>query len=397
MEQVAEECRVNLVAYTITHHTRQSAMGLPFITEKTFDGRRTSVTEYTMSEIVASVYEKIEETGIREGILFLDEINCVSETLAPAMLQFLQCKSFGTHRIPEGWLIAAAGNPPEYNRSVREFDVVTLDRVKKIEVEPDFAVWKEYAYQEGIHQAVIAYLTARPGYFYQMESTVDGRYFATPRGWEDLSSMLKIYEKLGKPMDAETAAQYIQFPRIARDFAAYLELYRKYEGDYQAEKILEGQIPERLLKKAAAGRFDEKLSIVSLLISGLNAGFRRLCLLEDSLEENYETLKRKKAAGQGDSLEYAREKEKFLRENQRCQEESAACGEKLEHAFDFVEAAFGPGEETAVFVTELSVSLWSVRFLQEYDCERYSRYSRSLLLAEGRRELRKRILELRKI
>ena len=46
-----------------------------------------------MSEIIASVYEKIEETGVKEGILFIDEINCVSETLAPAMLQFLQCKT----------------------------------------------------------------------------------------------------------------------------------------------------------------------------------------------------------------------------------------------------------------------------------------------------------------
>lgn len=41
-----------------------------------------------MSEIIASVYDKMEETGLREGILFIDEINCVSETLAPTMLQF---------------------------------------------------------------------------------------------------------------------------------------------------------------------------------------------------------------------------------------------------------------------------------------------------------------------
>ena len=58
-----------------------------------------------MSEIVASVYDRICDTGLKEGILFIDEINCVSETLAPAMLQFLQCKTFGTHKIPEGWII----------------------------------------------------------------------------------------------------------------------------------------------------------------------------------------------------------------------------------------------------------------------------------------------------
>ena len=113
MEQISQECRIGLVAYTITHHTRQSAIGLPFIQEKIFNGQRKAVTEYTMSEIVASIYEKIETTGLREGILFIDEINCVSETLAPAMLQFLQCKTFGNHKIPEGWVIVASGNPPE--------------------------------------------------------------------------------------------------------------------------------------------------------------------------------------------------------------------------------------------------------------------------------------------
>ena len=118
MEQISRECEIGLVAYTITHHTRQSAIGLPFIVKKEYGGKPYSVTEYTMSEIVASIYNKIEQTGLSEGILFIDEINCVSETLAPAMLQFLQCKTFGNHQIPEGWIIAAAGNPPEYNKSV---------------------------------------------------------------------------------------------------------------------------------------------------------------------------------------------------------------------------------------------------------------------------------------
>ena len=135
MEQISQECRVGLVSYTITHHTRQSAIGLPFIQDRIYDSRRCSVTEYTMSEIVASIYDKIADTGLAEGILFIDEINCVSETLAPTMLQFLQCKTFGNHAIPQGWIIVAAGNPPEYNKSVREFDIVTLDRIKMIPVD----------------------------------------------------------------------------------------------------------------------------------------------------------------------------------------------------------------------------------------------------------------------
>ena len=86
MEQIATEENVGLVAYTITHHTRQSAIGLPYIEKRVYGGEEVTVTEYTMSEIIGSVYSLMEKTGIREGILFLDEINCVSETLAPMML-----------------------------------------------------------------------------------------------------------------------------------------------------------------------------------------------------------------------------------------------------------------------------------------------------------------------
>ena len=262
MEQISKECGIGLVSYTITHHTRQSAIGLPFISKKQYGAQEFAVTEYTMSEIVAAIYEKMEQTGLSEGIIFLDEINCVSETLAPAMLQFLQCKSFGNHKIPQGWIIVAAGNPPEYNKSVREFDVVTMDRVKKIEVEADFEVWKEYAYQQGLHGSVISYLNIRKQNFYQMETTVDGRNFATPRGWEDLSNIIQVYEKLGKTVDREVVAQYIQFPKIAKDFANYLELYEKYQTDYQIDEILKGNLNEILLKKVAHASFDERLSVL---------------------------------------------------------------------------------------------------------------------------------------
>ena len=216
MEQIARECKVGLVSYTITHHTRQSAVGLPFIKEKTFGSESFSVTEYTMSEIIASVYEKMEKTGLREGILFIDEINCVSETLAPMMLQFLQGKTFGNQKVPEGWVIVTAGNPPEYNKSVREFDVVTLDRIKRIDVQPDFEVWKEYAYEQGIHPAVISYLELRRKNFYRMENTVDGRIFATARGWEDLSRLIQVYETLAKKWTERWYISIFSIPWLPR-------------------------------------------------------------------------------------------------------------------------------------------------------------------------------------
>ena len=232
MEQVAEELGVGLVSYSMTHHTRQSALGLPFIKKRIYGGREYSVSEYTMSEIIASVYDMMESAGVKEGILFLDEINCVSETLAPAMLQFLQYKIFGRHRIPDGWIVVTAGNPPEYNNSVREFDIVTWDRLKRIDVEPDYRVWKEYAYQKGVHPAILTYLDINKDDFYRIETTVDGKCFVTARGWSDLSDMIRLYEQNGLVVDELLVAQYLQNQRIAKDFAIYYDLFNKYKSDY---------------------------------------------------------------------------------------------------------------------------------------------------------------------
>ncbi|MBP3870978.1 MAG: AAA family ATPase, partial [Faecalicoccus sp.] len=228
VEQIVAEMNLGFVSYSMTHHTRQSALGLPFIVDKEYGGKKYSVSEYTMSEIIASVYDEMAKTGKKEGILFLDEINCVSETLAPSMLQFLQYKTFGRHRVPDGWIVVTAGNPPQYNDSVREFDIAMLDRLKKIEVEPDYPVWKEFALQTGVHPVILSYLEIKTQYFYRVITTVDGRSFVTARAWDDLSQMISLYEENELPVDLALIGQYIQDEQIARDFANYYDLYRKY-------------------------------------------------------------------------------------------------------------------------------------------------------------------------
>lgn len=442
MEQIAKECKIGLVAYTITHHTRQSAVGLPFIREKNFGGRTFSVTEYTMSEIIAAVYEKMEQTGLSEGILFIDEINCVSETLAPAMLQFLQCKTFGNQKVPEGWLIVAAGNPPEYNKSVREFDTVTLDRIKMIEVEADYRVWREYAYQAGIHPAILSYLELRREYFYRMETTVDGKMFVTARGWEDLSQFLYACERIGKKADREVVCQYIQHWKIAKDFANYLELYEKYKKDYGLERIVEGVYTEPALERVKYAPFDERLSIVGLLIGKLNELFRN-AYMEDayvtrlfeylkqykvhkSLEEvilqeqaDYEKLRKAELLSRAenriwrrtaDMLEqyrllvqkehldseeaFERVREEFEKAVSVREEYTDRAAEGLEHGFDFMEAAFGDGQEMVSFVTELGAGSYSIWFLRENDCDRYYKYNKGLLFDERQEAILNRLDEL---
>jgi len=295
MEQVAEECGIGLVSYTITHHTRQSAIGLPFISRKNYGGREYSVTEYTMSEIIAAVYDQIEASGVKEGILFLDEINCVSETLAPTMLQFLQYKTFGAHRVPDGFIIVTAGNPPQYNKSVRDFDIVTLDRLRRIDIEEDFASFREYASRAGIHGSIMAYLGIRNNHFYSIRTEVEGRHFVTARGWEDLSRTIQVHEKRNLPVNEGLAVQFLQDPEISRSFAVYYDLYKKYRDIYRVPDILAGRFTgpeegEKLeldpvrIREMKVAPFDEKLSLISLLIDALSQAFAA-CARDKAVQE----------------------------------------------------------------------------------------------------------------
>ena len=70
-------------AYTITHHTRQSAVGLPFIRQRHYGDKDVSVTEYTMSEIIASkmcIRDRPYSSPLRYFLVFLPLLYTMSRT-----------------------------------------------------------------------------------------------------------------------------------------------------------------------------------------------------------------------------------------------------------------------------------------------------------------------------
>lgn len=457
MEQVAEECEVGLVAYTITHHTRQSAVGLPRIVTRCYNGKEASITEYTLSEIIASVYDCMEQTGKKEGILFIDEINCVSETLAPTMLQFLQNKTFGSHSVPEGWLIAAAGNPPEYNKSVREFDIVTLDRVRRMDIEADLDVWMEYAWKKGIHGAILSYLSMKKEHFYSVENTVDGKFFVTARGWEDLSEILMAYEELRIEITENLIHEYLCRDEIARSFFASYQLYRKYGTDYGLDRLLSGRMQEeeqvQRKKMAQDASFEERFLMTGLLLDGLNGGFLSYEKLNEETERVYQELLHLKTflsdrKGMTALDEFIDIKKKslavrldaeLLSEVQETQETSAIrmleafsltvrkehitdvktgfdrikelfgemvekrkdcaqqISQELERAFSFMKDAFGDGQEMVLFVTGLTRNSHAGAFIREYGCEPYFVCSEKLLYRKQEQKLQEECETLLKI
>lgn len=445
MEQIASELGIALVTYSMTHHTRQSALGLPIIAEREYGGEMVKVSEYTMSEIIASVYQIMEESGKREGILFLDEINCLSETLAPAMLLFLQYKTFGNQRLPQGWIIVTAGNPPQYNKSVKEFDVATLDRLKCFSIEEDFGIWKSYAYQNGIHAAIITFLEINPEWFYAIRTTVDGVEYVTARGWEDLSLAIGVYEKKHFEVNKNLISQYITDTKIAGKFSIYYDLFKKYRSDYRVEDILDGIVAEELLERVKKAGFDERVSLLGLILENLNLQFDlavhqetvlqrvvkilRMAKKENDivnfLEANCVTIKSEQESAKAanslsvgqrreyrDSLALLQEyivvcskvqesekrftqvKKHFDAQAKKHQKQVEETKQHLENAFAFLAQAWGDGQEMVLFMTELTANANSMHFMEFWGSESYFKYNKDLLIYDVHRKLQRDIQEL---
>lgn len=446
VEQIAQELDVGFVAYSMTHHTRQSALGLPFIVQKQYGSETYDVSEYTMSEIIAAVYDSIEQTGHAEGILFLDEINCVSETLTPAMLQFLQYKVFGRHKVPEGWIVVTAGNPPEYNRTARDFDLATWDRLKRIDVEPDYQAWREYALASGVHPAVITYLDVEQEHFYHLETTADGKEFVTARGWDDLSSAIKLYEAQDLPVDDILIGQYVQAPEIAKRFAVYYDLFTKYRSDYQIDRILAGTAEADVAQRAQEAPFDERVSLVGLISDALSNALReaileegavefthpRLMGLRDTLaqsetsdateavreleaniqqllrtdrangllsEQKYRSYERalevleraQRLAANGGTITFDQVKEEFGALLDKLEQRVSEGEQALDNALAFAEQAFGEGQEMLLLITDLSANRYSMAFINAHGNERFFAHNASLQFGDRGADLAQRI------
>jgi hypothetical protein len=346
--------------------------------------------------------------------------------------------------VPSGWIIVTAGNPPEYNNSVRELDVVTLDRLKRIEVKPDFDVWKEYAYTKGIHPSVITYLEIKKSDFYSIETTVDGKSFVTARGWSDLSDMIKLYEMNNIVVHEGLVAQYLQNKKIAKSFAIYYDMFKKYRSDYQVRDILDGRVSMGIKARAKEARFDERLSLLGLILDAVTADLREVIISEQLQEEilkDLQTVKlrlntassvaeiiRERAAEREKELERAQKASAVTADGayvikktvsalisfaERLEKEQPSdsvkafsilkndytemlkahksrakkAGESLSNVFKFCEEVYGEGQEILILVTELTISSYASKFIVRYGCAEYFKHNKELLFYERQTEI----------
>ena len=319
-------------------------------------------------------------------------------------------------------------------------------------MEPDYDVWKEYAYKKGIHPAILTYLDIKKSDFYKIETTVDGKSFVTARGWSDLSDMMKLYEQHGIIIDEKLVAQYLQNKKIAKEFAIYYDLFNKYKSDYQVDKILVGKTPAEIKDRAKVAKFDERLALLGLLLDAITDELKKVNLSEQTLTELLNALKNvrmelarpkadavaavqkqisnlekkvqtgKLASTMSADNEYscrsamaaledmtAMLKEKipadgteafkllkaeFDNRTKSLKKQADAAGKQLSNVFLFCEEVFEEGQEMLILVTELTISYYGAHFISRYGCKEYFNHNKELLFYERQKEIIQKIENL---
>ena len=178
------------------------------------------------------------------GVLFLDEITTVDEAqMQPALGLADSSRDMGEYKLPEHWLVVAAGNGPDCTNFMRLDDAMLL-RFETFDILYNYKTdWRDWAHRNGICEEIIAFLNFDETVCARVESTdMDsvGKGSPNPRTWELLSNNIKIYKATHGgdfyPQDeiAHRASRLIG-SKAGREFEAFCAYRQKV--DYSPEKI----------------------------------------------------------------------------------------------------------------------------------------------------------------
>lgn len=261
VSEVASDLQIGFVSFSITHHSRNTVLGLPVIREM----KETKYTEYTMSEILAKVLEHYQ-AGEKEGILLLDEFNCMSDTIMPVMLSFLQTKNIGMYTLPEGWVIILCGNPESYNHSARKFDAAIMDRLRKLPIEFACEDFYAYAKKNNFEPEIQEFLKLSPESIYLCTSGKEEN-LVTSRGWENLDITLKMLRRLEQEPDEKMIRQFLKSQKVSKEFHKFYWMQRSVRFDVEDyQNILHGIHLEHYAELMGDMKLNIRLDILETLV-----------------------------------------------------------------------------------------------------------------------------------
>lgn len=127
------------------------------------------------------------------GILFLDELTAADQRLQISAYSLILDRKVGHYRLPDGWLVVAAGNASFHGAVSHDMGTALADRLFHFNVQTVIDAFLDHALANRFAPEVMAYLRVRPDRLddTQAQLAADHLVGASPRGWEDVSNVLK--------------------------------------------------------------------------------------------------------------------------------------------------------------------------------------------------------------
>lgn len=127
------------------------------------------------------------------GILFLDELTAADPRLQVSAYSLILDRRVGHYALPDGWQVVAAGNASFHGAVCHDMGTALADRMFHFHVESAIDAFLDHGVAHGFAPEVLAFLRVRPD---KLDDTAvqlanDHLVGASPRGWEDVSHVMK--------------------------------------------------------------------------------------------------------------------------------------------------------------------------------------------------------------
>jgi len=118
------------------------------------------------------------------GILFIDEITSAPPSVSAAAYQLILDRRLGEYRVPDQWVIVAAGNRQGDRGVTYSMPAPLANRFSHYEVSVNLDDWAGWAYRNNIDERIIAFLRFRPDLLFDFNPEHNPVAFPSPRSWE---------------------------------------------------------------------------------------------------------------------------------------------------------------------------------------------------------------------
>lgn len=179
--QVAEKYSVPLIDIRLSQLEPSDLRGIPF--------RSDNLVEWAVPRMLPDA----ERHGAA-GILFLDEITSATPAVSAAAYQLILDRRLGEYRVPDAWVIFAAGNRQGDRGVTYSMPSPLANRFTHFSFDVNVDDWVQWAHRHKIDERVIAFLRFRPELLFDFDPALDPVAFPTPRSWVFAHHALQKFE-----------------------------------------------------------------------------------------------------------------------------------------------------------------------------------------------------------